>query len=254
MTEGRHSILFEYAGLSPDQITRAAAQQIPSLRGHRSSLLLVLGVRLPRNYYHVCSKKKKPTPNIHLSNRPFKPPGNTSTYATPTYANLKLRDFQLSSIRLLFKRYTTRCVLLSTTETRAESVPEPDETGKVIEEVVNLSRQINLEADSDDAQELLDFHNQELTMNELLERHEQEQNIDELESLIQSEDRMTVGNLTEDLRLIEKGCASSSTLAISTLYSNWLRQYERVTQHKGTRTRSFLPTNSRLKVGKKERE
>ncbi|GFV87986.1 hypothetical protein TNCV_3241361 [Trichonephila clavipes] len=45
----------------------------------------------------------------------------------------------------------------------------------VIEEVVNLSKQINLEVDSDDVQELLDTHNQELTMDE--------QDIEELESL-----------------------------------------------------------------------
>ncbi|GFY25323.1 hypothetical protein TNCV_2484431 [Trichonephila clavipes] len=53
-----------------------------------------------------------------------------------------------------------------------------------------------------DIQELLDFHYQELTMDELMEKHD----IEELESLdpVQSEDRMTVGNLTERLRLIEK--------------------------------------------------
>ncbi|GFX03012.1 hypothetical protein TNCV_3261581 [Trichonephila clavipes] len=42
-----------------------------------------------------------------------------------------------------------------------------------------LSRQINLEVDSDDVQELLDSHNQELTMDELIEMHEQEQDIEE---------------------------------------------------------------------------
>ncbi|GFT31134.1 hypothetical protein TNCV_3645321 [Trichonephila clavipes] len=42
------------------------------------------------------------------------------------------------------------------------------EIGYVIEEVVNLPRQINLEVDSDDIQELLDSHNQELTIVELI--------------------------------------------------------------------------------------
>ncbi|GFX22613.1 hypothetical protein TNCV_2993481 [Trichonephila clavipes] len=53
----------------------------------------------------------------------------------------------------------------------------PDEIGKVIEDV-DLARQINLEVDRDDVQELLDFHNQELTMDELIEM--QEQDIEEL--------------------------------------------------------------------------
>ncbi|GFW75180.1 DUF4817 domain-containing protein [Trichonephila clavipes] len=50
--------------------------------------------------------------------------------------------------------------------------------------------QTNLEVVSDDVQELLDTHNQELTMDELIEMHEQEQDIEELESLdpVQSEE------------------------------------------------------------------
>ncbi|GFW37924.1 hypothetical protein TNCV_4631251 [Trichonephila clavipes] len=40
--------------------------------------------------------------------------------------------------------------------------------------------QINLEVDSDDAQELLDSHNQELTIDELIEIHEQEQDVESL--------------------------------------------------------------------------
>ncbi|GFY14788.1 hypothetical protein TNCV_648311 [Trichonephila clavipes] len=80
-------------------------------------------------------------------------------------------------------------------------VPETDEISNVIE-VVDLARQINLEVDSDEVQELLDSHNQELTIDELTEMHGQEQEIEELESVdpVQSEDRMTVGILTESLR------------------------------------------------------
>ncbi|GFV47312.1 hypothetical protein TNCV_4829681 [Trichonephila clavipes] len=49
--------------------------------------------------------------------------------------------------------------------------------GKLVEEVVDLFKQINLKLDSDDAQELLDSHNQELTTDEFIEMHEQEQDI-----------------------------------------------------------------------------
>ncbi|GFX96116.1 hypothetical protein TNCV_2290061 [Trichonephila clavipes] len=59
-------------------------------------------------------------------------------------------------------------------------------------------RQINLKVDSDDVQDLLDFRNQELTIDVLVEMHENEQDIEELKSLnpVQPEDRITVGNLT----------------------------------------------------------
>ncbi|GFW39355.1 hypothetical protein TNCV_1833381 [Trichonephila clavipes] len=56
------------------------------------------------------------------------------------------------------------------------------EIGNGNEEVVNLARQINLEVDSGDILELLDSHNQELTMDELIEMYEQEQSIEKLES------------------------------------------------------------------------
>ncbi|GFV93687.1 hypothetical protein TNCV_365881 [Trichonephila clavipes] len=58
-------------------------------------------------------------------------------YATPTYVNLELRDFQISPIRLFV-------------------LPVPDEISNFIEEVDDLSRQINLEVNSDDVQVLLD--------------------------------------------------------------------------------------------------
>ncbi|GFW69963.1 hypothetical protein TNCV_1404161 [Trichonephila clavipes] len=78
------------------------------------------------------------------------------------------------------------------------------EIGNVSEEVVDLVRQINLEVNSNDVQELLNSYNQELTIDELIKTLEQD--IEKLESLkpIQSEDRMAVRNLTEDLSLIEK--------------------------------------------------
>ncbi|GFW20138.1 hypothetical protein TNCV_2320791 [Trichonephila clavipes] len=53
-----------------------------------------------------------------------------------------------------------------------ESWLEPDEIGNEIEEVVNLARQIIIEVDNDDDQELLDSHNQVLAVNEPIEIHE----------------------------------------------------------------------------------
>ncbi|GFX27604.1 RNase H domain-containing protein [Trichonephila clavipes] len=86
-------------------------------------------------------------------------------------------------------------------------VPESDEIVNLNEEAVDLARQIKLEVNNDDVQELMDSHHQELTIDELIEVYEQEQDIKELKCLdpVPSEDRMTVGNLTEGLRLIEKG-------------------------------------------------
>ncbi|GFT18315.1 hypothetical protein TNCV_711151 [Trichonephila clavipes] len=65
----------------------------------------------------------------------------------------------------------------------AELEPKPNEIGNAIEKVVDLAIQINLEVDSDDVQELFNFHNQELTISELIEMHDQEQDIKELKSL-----------------------------------------------------------------------
>ncbi|GFW63200.1 hypothetical protein TNCV_581401 [Trichonephila clavipes] len=91
-----------------------------------------------------------------------------STYSiTLTYANPELRDFQISSIRLFPPSP------LPIIETQAESVTEPDEVGTVTEEVVDFARQIRLEVDSDDVQELLDSHNHELMTDELVEMHKQ---------------------------------------------------------------------------------
>ncbi|GFX10029.1 uncharacterized protein TNCV_4101681 [Trichonephila clavipes] len=94
---------------------------------------------------------------------------------------------QLTVTLLHFTHYSrvpgVAALLSGQTHQLAEPVPEPNEIGNVIEEVVDLARQINLEVDSDGVQELLDFYNQELTMDELIEMHEQEQDIEKLESL-----------------------------------------------------------------------
>ncbi|GFX42864.1 hypothetical protein TNCV_5072281 [Trichonephila clavipes] len=50
---------------------------------------------------------------------------------------------------------------------QAESLPEPDKIDNLIKEV-GLASQINSEVDSDNVRELLDSHEQELTMDELL--------------------------------------------------------------------------------------
>ncbi|GFT88481.1 hypothetical protein TNCV_262691 [Trichonephila clavipes] len=88
---------------------------------------------------------------------------------TSTYANSVLRDFQISSICLFPPHHSSL----------AESLPETDEIGNLIEEVIDVARQINLEVDRDDIKELLDSHNQELTI-ELIEMYEQEQDVEEL--------------------------------------------------------------------------
>ncbi|GFU66655.1 hypothetical protein TNCV_3111391 [Trichonephila clavipes] len=54
--------------------------------------------------------------------------------------------------------------------------------GSKLREVDGLDRQINLEVDCDDGQELLNFHNQELTNDKLIDIHWQEQDIEKLES------------------------------------------------------------------------
>ncbi|GFX24105.1 transposable element Tcb1 transposase [Trichonephila clavipes] len=63
-----------------------------------------------------------------------------------------------------------------------------DENNNVIKEVVNLARQINLERDSDDVQDMPDFYKQELAIDELMEL--QEQDVEELRpsSIIRSND------------------------------------------------------------------
>ncbi|GFW27106.1 hypothetical protein TNCV_93321 [Trichonephila clavipes] len=62
------------------------------------------------------------------------------------------------------KRFTVKSSVEVQSAPRAESVPEPDEIGNLIEEVVHLAKQINLEVDSEEIQELLDSHNQEQTI------------------------------------------------------------------------------------------
>ncbi|GFU44396.1 hypothetical protein TNCV_1505341 [Trichonephila clavipes] len=54
---------------------------------------------------------------------------------------------------------------------------------KEIQERCRSHRQTNLEVNSDDVQQLLDSHHQELTFDEFIEKHEQAQDIKELESL-----------------------------------------------------------------------
>lgn len=59
--------------------------------------------------------------------------------------------------------------------------------------------------DSDDVQELLDSHNERLTIDELITMHDQEEVIDKLDSLdpVQLDDQMTAENLREALSSIK---------------------------------------------------
>ncbi|GFV30653.1 hypothetical protein TNCV_1777061 [Trichonephila clavipes] len=79
--------------------------------------------------------------------------------STSICVNLELDDLQMSSIRLLLEENAKK---------KGENI------GNVMKEVVDHARQINLELDSDDVQELLDSHYQELTMDHLIEMHERE--------------------------------------------------------------------------------
>ncbi|GFU83713.1 hypothetical protein TNCV_523071 [Trichonephila clavipes] len=80
------------------------------------------------------------------------------------------------------------------------------EIGNVIEEFTarDLGRQINLEVDSGDFQELLNSRNQDLTMDELIEMQEQEQDIEKLEVRIPDE-------IFFPLQLLQLEEATSST-------------------------------------------
>ena len=57
-----------------------------------------------------------------------------------------------------------------------EITPETDQiahtVARTVEEVVNLTRELDLEVDSDDVNKLLDSHSKELTIDELIEMHE----------------------------------------------------------------------------------
>ncbi|CAH0719439.1 unnamed protein product, partial [Brenthis ino] len=92
-------------------------------------------------------------------------------------------------------------------ETEGESPSDPEQIDDIIEEVIDIAKQLNLEVDVDDVQELLDSHNQELTIDELIEMREHDQDIEQTDSLdpVESENQMTISNLTEGLSTIEKG-------------------------------------------------
>ncbi|GFW79514.1 hypothetical protein TNCV_128191 [Trichonephila clavipes] len=83
---------------------------------------------------------------------------------------------------------------------KEESLPELDINNLI--ENVDLTRQMNSEGDND-VEELLDFHNKELTIHEFVEMHKTSKEFESVDP-IQSEDRMTVGNLT-GLSLMGKG-------------------------------------------------
>lgn len=105
-----------------------------------------------------------------------------------------------------FKKNSKWGSFLFSIEIPTQLVPEFDKIDKVVVEVVDLARQINLEVDSGDIQELLDLLNQALTVDEIIEMREQDQDVEEPDSLspVQLEDQMSVENLTKGLSSIEK--------------------------------------------------
>ncbi|GFV35380.1 hypothetical protein TNCV_3204121 [Trichonephila clavipes] len=77
-----------------------------------------------------------------------------------------------------------------------------------MEEVVGLSRQINLKMDRDDFPELRDSHSHELTIDELIEMHEQEQDI--VEPILQL-----------DFHDVTTGTPARAPQSLSPLFSQW---------------------------------
>ncbi|GFY35666.1 hypothetical protein TNCV_2619581 [Trichonephila clavipes] len=133
------------------------------------------------------------------------PHQNPPTWAMVEPTNLGARGQRLTNNAI--KVGCLNCKPLCHGRFGKEAGKKIGEMDNMIEEFADLASQINLKVDSDDIQELLDSHSQELIIDELTEIHEQKQDIEEeSESLdpIQSEDRMTVGSLTEDLSLNEK--------------------------------------------------
>ncbi|GFU77329.1 hypothetical protein TNCV_36081 [Trichonephila clavipes] len=71
------------------------------------------------------------------------------------------RPVPFTRVEIRYRRGLEKIDLLGTLRRlKAESLSEPDEISNLIEEVVNLTRQINTGVDSDDIQGPLDFHNQ----------------------------------------------------------------------------------------------
>ncbi|GFX08912.1 hypothetical protein TNCV_2966231 [Trichonephila clavipes] len=134
---------------------------LPSVRTSNRSLEKLAGVSRPLSVSNLLSGDF----NMPLKNYTIFPATVTPRFTRIwNYAIFKSRRFVLLFIYFV-------------TESQAESVPEPDGIGNLIEEVADLARQINLEVDSDEAQELMDSHSQEQTM-DLIEIHEQKQEIE----------------------------------------------------------------------------
>ena len=64
-----------------------------------------------------------------------------------------------------------------TSETQEETISDPEQIPIIIEELIYIAKQLNLEVDNDDVQELLDSHNQELTIDEFIKMRQYEQDI-----------------------------------------------------------------------------
>ncbi|GFY06774.1 transposable element Tcb1 transposase [Trichonephila clavipes] len=62
-----------FDGLTPDKITRVAAPQTPSFRGHCSSFLLIVGVRLPSHLLLCLQKRRKKLIRKRTSSSPYEP-------------------------------------------------------------------------------------------------------------------------------------------------------------------------------------
>ncbi|GFW13077.1 hypothetical protein TNCV_3330091 [Trichonephila clavipes] len=98
--------------------------------------------------FHLCKIRRS---EIHAIILPFSNPQISSVFFSDTTANEYLHVEKAVPFFFI-------------PETQEKSVPELDEICNVIDEVVNFARQINLEMDNDDSQELLNSHNQTPTI------------------------------------------------------------------------------------------
>ncbi|KAJ8942380.1 hypothetical protein NQ318_011727 [Aromia moschata] len=86
-----------------------------------------------------------------------------------------------------------------------ETVIESDLVNQVINDVVTLARRLNLEVDSEDVDELLKSHDEELTLDDLIDMRQQNAMEDEDSEPVAQEKQMPIAKLTESLDFIESG-------------------------------------------------
>ncbi|KAL3280856.1 hypothetical protein HHI36_004085 [Cryptolaemus montrouzieri] len=108
---------------------------------------------------------------------------------------------------------------------------DPKQIDSIIEEVVDIAKQLFTRIAR------FTRHNQKLTIDELIKVREHEQDIEQTDSLdpVESENQMTIANLTEGLNSIEKGLQNDSatkreTKKLLVCYEENLREKKNLTR------------------------